>query len=217
MHDFSAFHLGASTDAVHIDSQASVPCALRLERPTGSVGFRSGTRVLTTHGPCAVQNLVPGLHVHTRDHGIQPITWCGPTGRNGGGEHAFLRIAPGTFGTHDALHLAPRQTVLLSSWTHKLFPNYEEALVEVRGLDSLPGIARVTGRIEPCYQVLLPTHALIMAEGIWSESLHPENIATQSVWKKAAEDIDTLIADQDYGPRVLPVLSGQKARNLLRD
>ena len=222
MHDYIS---GLSTSAV-VDEDLSRSgrktrsALLRVEkaRQTGSLGFRSGTRVLTTTGACPVEELSVGQKVHTRDHGIQPITWTGATGGISGSARTFLTASAGAVGQNEAICLAPRQTVLISNWQDDTQSDRFEALVEIRGLDSLDGIKRTKQANEACYHLMLPHHALIMANGLWCDSLHPEDATSQSVGADALSSLSSLLKNskQEYGPKILPVISGAEARAILR-
>ena len=186
-------------------------------RQTGSVGFRKGTAILTVEGPCPIEELRVGQLVHTRDHGILPITWTGPTGRNGGGEKTFLFAQAGAVGHNEAICLAPRQAILISNWQDDPSPEHQEALVEIRGLDCLDGVARVRQAVEYCYHFMLPNHALIMANGLWCDSLHPDDATDQTVGTSAMESIAAhLQTVPSYGPKLLSVITGVEAREIIR-
>ena len=45
----------------------------------GIGGITSGALVLTPEGPQPIEALMPGDRVLTRDHGAQPVLWCGQT------------------------------------------------------------------------------------------------------------------------------------------
>ena len=61
------------------DVQGTPGEGLEASRRGGIGGIASGALVLTPEGPQPVETLAPGDKVLTRDHGAQPILWCGQT------------------------------------------------------------------------------------------------------------------------------------------
>ena len=65
--------------------------------------FVAGTRIETARGAVAVEDLVPGDLITTRDNGLQPLRWIGRTTVPARGDHAPIRFAPGAIGNRRAL------------------------------------------------------------------------------------------------------------------
>ncbi|MDP2738381.1 MAG: Hint domain-containing protein [Pseudorhodobacter sp.] len=135
--------------------------------------FTPGTMIRTPSGERAVESLRPGDLVVTRDHGAQPLRWCGSRTVSGLGRFAPIRFAPGVLGNSRALLVSPQHRMLLGGWRAELLFGQDEVLVAARHLVD-GGRVQVQPVAEVTYlHLLFDRHEIIEAEGVPSESFHP--------------------------------------------
>lgn len=145
--------------------------------------FARGTLVSAPDGPVAVEDLLPGDPVMTRDSGAQPLRWIGCTTLRlrGAGEGAdtggALRIPGESLGPG-----RPSPDLILHESARILMP--QETFAERRGpegvlvaLSSLVDDVSVI-RLRPVsplefFNIAFDRHQIICANGICTESFHP--------------------------------------------
>lgn len=144
------------------------------------VCLTAGAMVATPDGPVRTDRLRRGDAVLTLDSGPQPIRWIGkrrirfdPRPHPG----QPVQIAKGAFGpglpTHDLI-LSPSHRVLMQTAPCHALHDPLGALAPAKALTRLPRVRRLTGRREITYfNLLLPRHEVIIADGIAVESLFP--------------------------------------------
>ena len=133
--------------------------------------FTRGTLVATERGSKSVEDLRQGDRVVTRDNGIQPVVWSGAErfGWRELGALPVLRpvlIRRGALGGDEPardLTVSPNHRMLLQA-------GGDEALVPASALVGRPGIKVVEPTAVEYFQVLLPRHEVVLADGVWSES-----------------------------------------------
>jgi len=135
---------------------ASAPC------------FVAGTRILTEHGPIAVEDVRPGDNVRTASGRLAPVVWTGST-RIGLARHrqpwraAPVRVAAGAIGPG-----VPARDLFLSP-DHALF--VDGALVPVWQLANGSSIAHCDGWPQVRYvHIELDRHGIVLAEDCPCES-----------------------------------------------
>lgn len=144
--------------------------------------FTPGTMILTDRGDVAVEDLVAGDLVMTRDHGLQPIRWVGRQHLS----HAQLVLKPemqpveisaGAFGLAE-----PRQTMLVSPQHRILVENVRaellfgeaEVLVPAKHLIGDADVRRLLPEAGVTYiHLLFDRHEIVLSDGIWTESFQP--------------------------------------------
>jgi serralysin len=171
--------------------------------------FRGGAR--------AVQDLRAGDLVMTKDAGAVPVVWAG-------GQHIAgidLLAAPylwpvrirGMGNARDVL-VSPQHGILVSNVLVRAKHLAEVDAARFRHVCPAGGVG---------YQhLLLPQHALICAEGIWTESMYPGPVATRALGPDARFDLvrrmprlgpaplGSVPVGLIYGPRIRPLI-GRKA------
>ncbi len=137
--------------------------------------FSQGTRIMTPGGECPVEALRDGDRLVTRDGGVQPILWIRArtiTFKGLDDPRRPIRVAAHAFGArapHSTLDLSPQHRVLA-----RHADTQAELLVPVKGLCALPGFRVRRGRPDVRYHsILMPRHQIIMANGLWCESVYP--------------------------------------------
>lgn len=142
--------------------------------------FGPGTHLMTTEGEVPVDWIAKGDRLLTRDSGAQPVLWVGryrisaETARADAAVWPF-RIEAGALGPGHPSHptvLSPQHRVLLSGYDIELHTGTDEALAPVKHLEGGGLFAPLWPERDLVYtHVLLERHEVIMANGMWVESL----------------------------------------------
>lgn len=138
-------------------------------------GFGPGVMIETVEGALPAEWLRAGDMVLTRDNGYRPLRWVGRTALGGKGFTAPVTVPSGFLGKgfpNHALVVSPAQRVLLKSAMVELHFATNEVLCEAGEVaDGLPK-SEVADDFAYCH-LLLDTHEIILAEGVWLSSLLP--------------------------------------------
>ena len=172
--------------------QLGVPC------------FTAGTLIRTPMGDVPVEALREGDLVTTLDDGAVPILWAG--GRHF--DQAALDARPGlrpiviranAFGLHDEVLVSPQHAILAMTADG-------ERLVRARHLAELGDrrfrVAQGKRRVS-YHHILLPRHGIVMANGLWTESMYPGPLALRALGAAACREI------ADRLPHLIRVLGGE--------
>lgn len=138
------------------------------------VCFTTGTRIRTTRGDVAVENLRVGDHAVTVSGAIRPIAWIGHrdlTGRDGALPHQQqpVRVRAGAFGPGlpaRTLSLSPGHPVLVGAGAD----GEGGHLVPIMCLINGTSIARQPTPAVTYWHVELDRHDILLAEGLPAES-----------------------------------------------
>ncbi len=144
--------------------------------------FTPGTLIDTARGCVAVEALVPGDRVLTRDNGYQPLAWTGRKDLDAAMVAAHpglapVRITAGALGAGlpaRDLMVSPRHRMLVTGPRAALMFGEREVLVAAIDLVGLPGISQEAAAGPVSYiHVMCPGHEILRAEGSWTESFQP--------------------------------------------
>lgn len=128
----------------------------------------AGTMVATDLGDVPVDWLRPGDAVITADHGPQPLAWIGRA--NSRSVPLAVSLPPGSLGAD-----LPAQLLRISAATGILMSGSQLDLhfAESEMLARAGEIAdhRGTVPVGPAYHLVLDAHDLILAEGLWVETV----------------------------------------------
>jgi hypothetical protein len=198
--------------------------------------FASGTPIRTPQGWRPVETLVKGDLVHTLDHGLQPVLWCGArkATREDMAERPMLlpvKVRAGALGNGRDIRLSGQHAILMQL-------DGEEVLVRAIHLarSGFRGVRIAQGTRQVRYHhLLLPNHGILEADGLLSESFYPGpsalamlspgqrlELATVICQVRAQRHGDRVLAlDEVYGPTARRVLAGKEAgdaihRNVLQ-
>ena len=156
------------SNAPDIADLHSVPC------------FGPGTHLMTTEGEVPVDWLARGDRLITRDHGAQPVLWVGRyrvTAAEAQADDTLLPflIDEGALGVGQpshAMQLSPQHRVLLAGPQVALCTGTDEALAAVTHLeDGALFRKHWPSRDFILTHVLLERHEVVLANGLWVESL----------------------------------------------
>ena len=141
--------------------------------------FTSGTQIKTPYGNRFVEDLRIGDIVVTKDHGVQPIRWIGS--RHFAPDECIapnaqpIVIKAHAFGpgvpAYDT-RLSPNHAILNTHWKATLYFGETEVLTAAKGLLDTGYAYRATVQTITYFHILLDQHSLVMANGLWSESLY---------------------------------------------
>jgi hypothetical protein len=192
------------------------------------VCFAAGTWIETPEGARRVEGLRPGDLVLTLDDGPQPVLWTGRRWTDfghGAHRHQPMVIAPGAMGPglpFAPLRVSPQHRLLLAGSGQGA--QARGVLAKAKALDGRPGIAQDRACTAADYlQLLLPRHAILLANGLPAESFYPGPNALLSLGEAARARIEALFpglcADvlRAYGPMARPVLGLRAVQALAPD
>lgn len=197
----------------------------------GVICFTPGTRIETPRGPCPVEDLSEGDLVSTRDNGAQEIRWIGSRRMTGARLFALPRLRPirlrvGALGIDRPdreLLVSPEHRILVQGAVAQALFNTPEVLVMARDLVDGERIAvDLTVREVSYIHLLLPSHQVLWANGVETESFHPAGTDISSLRE---EDRARLIAldpalehaPQAYGGFARRCLSAPEAAILMHE
>jgi hypothetical protein len=146
--------------------------ALRKFAQVACVSFTRGTQITMASGAQrAVEDLVPGDRILTRDDGMQTLRWIGTSTTRAVGEFAPIRIAAGTLNNDADLLVSPDHRLFIYQRTDELGAGRAELLVKARHLVNGTSVTVDEGGFVDYFQLLFDSHQIIYAEGIAAESM----------------------------------------------
>ncbi|MEQ9260668.1 MAG: Hint domain-containing protein [Roseovarius sp.] len=152
----------------------------------GVICFTPGTMIQTPQGPRAVETLREGDMVQTKDNGAEPVLWIGARRMSGARLFAMphlrpIRLRMGSLGidTPDReLLVSPEHRMLVKGPVARALFNTPEVLVAAKDLVNHGTISVDHAVHEVTYiHLLLPSHQILWANGVETESFHPASAA----------------------------------------
>lgn len=144
--------------------------------------FTPGTVIETLRGPVAVEEIVIGDRVLTRDSGYRPVRWIGRRDLTAGDLAAQPELRPVVIGA-DALGpgcpdrdmmVSPQHRMLLTGARAELVAGEPEVLAPALHLLGIPGVARARLSGGTSYlHIMFDAHEIVRADGAWCESFQP--------------------------------------------
>ncbi|MEL6167658.1 MAG: Hint domain-containing protein [Pseudomonadota bacterium] len=185
--------------------------------------FTPGTRLATPRGTVAVETLVRGDLVLTRDHGAQPIRWISRTAVTSAEIAADPALAPvliprGSLAPNRPVRdmwVSPQHRMLVAGSKPALLFNCDEVLVPARALSNV----RRTGTGTRYIGLLFDRHQIVFANGAQTESLHAGRLAKGRMSLSERAELFRLFptlrtAPEDFGPPVRRALGVGEGRLL---
>lgn len=159
-------------------------------------GLGPGVMIETSEGPQPAEWLRPGDLLLTRDHGYCPLLWVGrsailPPRHSSHATAPPVQIAAGSLGDdlpRRDLVLSPAHHVLLRSPQVELHFGTEEVLAPIQDI-ATEAESMAAPPIQTYCHLLLARHELLLAEGVWLESLFPDETALAQLGPEAREVI----------------------------
>jgi hypothetical protein len=191
----------------------------------GVICVTPGTRLATPEGARAIEDLRPGDRVLTADNGPQPVVWVGRRHLTGARLYAMphlrpVRIRGGALGAgvpEGVLAVSPQHRVLVRGAVARALWNTPEVLVEAAHLiDDRAVTVDCSARSVTYVHVLLEAHQIVWANGVATESFHPEAAAEGSLDPADAAAIAALTGGA-YGAFARRPLSAAEAAILAQE
>lgn len=190
--------------------------------------FTPGTLIDTLRGKRAVEDLVPGDKVLTRDHGYQPLAWTGRRDLSAADlarvpAAAPVRIAAGALGRglpERDLIVSPRHRMLITGARAELMFGEREVLVCAADLLGLPGVTQDLAGDVSYIHIMCDAHQIIRAEGAWTESFQPAEAVVGALDAATRAELLALFPDlateagQAAFASARPVLTSAEAQGL---
>jgi hypothetical protein len=191
----------------------------------GPVCFAAGTMITTDQGDVAVDDLLPGMRVLSKDNGYIPLRAAckAMIGRAMLRWHPDVRavvVPAGVVGNQRPLRLSPAHRLLFSNPTAEMLFGEADVLLSARQLVGRAGVhVDMTHQHVTYFHLLFDQHEIICAEGCWSESLFLGDaahaaIAASAKWQTQA---GVVLDAMHHGQTARPVLKGYEAACLLSD
>lgn len=194
-------------------------------------GLAPSAVVETTNGPTLSRDLKAGDQVITRDNGTSTVRWVGESmsvydNENESAqapERGPVRIKAGSLGTDPEagnLVLNAGQRLLVRNPMNELYFGTDEVLADVGDLTHLDGVDYVPRSVMRFKHILLDTHELIRANGVWMESFSPEmwsiRVGFPDQWAEITECVPRLLYENGEANYIAPRMSlnGREARLL---
>lgn len=195
----------------------SAPALPVFERCFG--GFAHGALVHTPRGPVAIEDLLPGDMVDTRDHGALPILWRGSMSiqRNDTDTQPRMwRIMTDSFGFERPvcdLLAGPAAWMLHRRPWARDRGAAQPVLSQVADLaDGTSVLAVAPAGSVQFYHLCLPRHAILRINGLEMDSCHPggslRGSTTPGVVQQLMSLFPHLAHPGDFGPLSYPRLTG---------
>ena len=183
--------------------------------------FTEGTLIDVPGGRVAVERLVPGDMVLTRDHGAQPLRWVGRVVRAAVGVDAPVEIAAGTLGDHATLRLSGNHRVLVGGVRAELLFGEAEVLVKAKHLVDGRAVRVVEGGEVTYLHLLFDRHEVVTANGLDCESYFPGDCTMKGFDAEVQDEILRLMPKlregiAGFGPLARAEVKAGEARLLMR-
>lgn len=212
---------------LHVIEGLALPSLPRVpvRESEGVVCFTPGTCLDTDGGPRAVEDIVAGDRLQTKDNGYQDVLWVGSRQISGARLHAMpdlrpVRIRQGVLGSDrpsDDLIVSPDHRLIVRGDAPLALWGESEVLISARDLIDDYGVLRDTRAKSVTYiHLMLEHHNVLFANGVETESFHPGAAALGEVDEEQRLRLfDVMPAlEQDvseYGPMSRRVLNRAEA------
>ncbi len=159
--------------------------------------FTPGTLIATDQGLQAVETLQRGDLLVTRDNGLKRVMWVGQRAfhyRDVAGDPALcpILIKAGAFGegypAQDMI-VSPEHRFLVGPHVSPLMGGEPEALVAARHLINTTSIRPASMLGVTYLHLLMNAHEVILANGAWTESFHPDDATIRNVARNQRREI----------------------------
>lgn len=224
---------GADTDGQSLQRLGDGTDSFVSDTPTPgttNVCFVGGTCIQTPSGAMPVERIGVGDLVITADRGARPVAWVfnkawTPRDIRERPTLAPVRIRMGALGpglpVRDLLVSQQHRVLVQGRIARRIFLT-DEVLVPAKFLLPLPGVDLVFPDHRIAYfHVMLSRHEILIAEGVWTESLYLGREATNSIPPAALAEIAEILDLPSVKPGACPfeparpLVQGGRARVLI--
>jgi hypothetical protein len=179
--------------------------------------FTLDTMIECENGPKAVQDIIEGDLIVTRDNGLQAVRWVGRRKVAGKKDMAPVRIKAGALENVADLLVSPMHRMVLSGTRAEVLFGVSDVLAHASHLCDGDQIFREPVSEVTYFYLLFDKHEIIKAHGCWSESFAPSEAAMGAVSEATRAEILKLFPqlDDDWHD-ALPTLSAVEAKMVIR-
>ncbi len=165
------------------------------------LSFARGTMITMADGSQrAIEALVPGDPILTRDHGRQPIRWIGHARLRAVGAFAPVVISAGTLGNGGDLILSQHHRVFLYQRQKLPGLSTSELLVQARHFVDEEQVYLRSGGFVDYFSLVFDHHEIIYAEGIPSESLLVNDATVSRLPPEIADEVKARFPGMTQNP-----------------
>ena len=193
----------------------------------GVICFASGTMISTPSGPCPIEMLRPGDRIDTVDSGPQPVVWTGHRWMSGARLYVMPHLRPVRVrsaalggGRPDVdLLVSPQHRLMLRGAAADALFGTPEVLVRACDMVGDAGVMIDQTLREVTYiHIMLEAHHLVLANGLESESFHPQSAALETLDPAQREALAAILPDaRAYGAPARRMLSASETAILRHD
>lgn len=165
--------------------------------------FTPGARISTVRGLVAVEDLLIGDRVMTRDNGLQELRWLGrkelPQSRLvADARFRPIRIRKGALGPEmpmvDML-VSPNHRMLINGPELAVHFGEDEMLIAAKYLVGLPGVELMGAQDVSYIHILCDRHEVLLVDGTWTESFQPGDFIMNGMEKNQSNEIFALFPE----------------------
>ncbi|MEL7469761.1 MAG: Hint domain-containing protein [Pseudomonadota bacterium] len=213
---------GAESGQVFIlDSGGNTISTINYSEIEAITCFTRGTMITTPDGEVAIEDLVEGDMVMTRDGGAQAIRWIGSQSVEAKGKLAPIMIREGALGNDRDLLVSPLHRMLIEDWRAELMFGETEVLAAAKHLVNGDTIHVQEGGEVEYFHMLFDSHEIVTANGASSESFHPGEQGIGWMAEEVREEIFEIFPQlrveiEGYGPAARTSLKAWEVRALKR-
>ncbi|MBF9060896.1 type I secretion protein, partial [Rhodobacterales bacterium HKCCSP123] len=181
----------------YLDAAGNVTGSLNFTNIEQIICFTPGTLIVTPEGERPVEDLKPGDKVVTRDDGVQELAWVGARRLEAADLARNPKLRPvliraGSLGNglpeRDML-VSPNHRMLIRSSEASLMFEDPEVLVAAKHLTGMPGILSQDVGAVSYVHIMCDRHQVVLANGSWTESFQPGEMAMQGVDPDQREEL----------------------------
>ena len=175
----------------------------------GTICFTPGTRIATQNGFCLVEDLQEGDRICTKDNGSQPVLWIGARRITGARLHALphlrpIRLRANVLGQDEPdgdLIVSPDHRILIKGKMSEALYNTDEVLVAAKDLvnDCTITIDHAVRSVTYIH-IMLPTHQIVWANGIETESFNPSLAAMTEIEPEQRRRLYDCMPELEHDP-----------------
>ncbi len=180
-------------------------------------GITKGTLIRTPEFDVPVEKLRINDIVMTVDNGPQPIRWINKISLAADGPYAPVVINDRALGNVGTLIVAPDFRVVLKGWRSAKVAGAKEVFAAAQHLVNDRDIKRHYRPRVTYYHLAFDKHEVIEANGVATESLHPEVTPYQTLPEEIRNELRGLYPDaaeqpNSFGPLARPEVKPYEAR-----
>jgi Ca2+-binding RTX toxin-like protein len=186
------------------------------------VCFTRGTMIETDCGEKAIEDLIVGDMIVTKDNDLQELRWIGSRKVPAKDRLAPIMIKAGAMANDRDLLVSPQHRMVVEGWKPELLFGKREVLAAAKHLINNDTIYVQSGGMVEYFHMLFDTHEIVFANGAASESFHPGEVGMSALADDARDEIYTIFPElrtdiTAYGAAARTSLKGHEAKVLAQN